>query len=553
MIALGIEGTAHTFGVGAVDGLDDPTILANHTRMYRPEEGGIHPREAARHHADVASDAVETGLDEAGLAPEEVDVVAFSQGPGLGPCLRTAATAARALSLRLDVPLVGVNHCVAHQEIGRAVTAARDPVLLYASGANTQVIGYAADRYRLYGETLDVGVGNMLDKFAREAGLPFPGGPAIEEAAEGVDEVVDLPYSVKGMDVAFSGLLTAALEARDEASMAVLANSIQETAFATLVEVAERALAHAGKDEVVLGGGVACNDRLREMTETMARERGAEAYAPEPALCVDNGAMIAYTGLLAREAGASVPVEESAIDQGWRTDEATIPWRGQVPGRATSRAATDALARGAEAVIKEDTYLGRDVVRKRRPPKGYRHPELDGRLRLQRARLEARLLREARSTGVRTPLVYAVAPDDATLVLERIPGPTLREALHEADPEGARELLEALGATVARLHAGGLVHGDLTTSNVLVPHREEPELALIDLGLSGRSGEAEDAGVDLRVLFEALEATHADLPSPHAPVLEGYRRVGGRAGAVAKLDEIAARGRYKEQAPAGAP
>src|SRR3989304_4087197 len=207
MLALGIEGTAHTAGVGIVD--DSCKVLANVYDMVRPEKGGIHPREAANHHAEVLAPLVRQAADAAGGSLSALGVVAFSQGPGLGPCLRTAATAARALALSLEVPLVGVNHCVAHLEIGRGGTGCEDPVLLYVSGGNTQVIAFARGRYRVFGETLDIGVGNMLDKFGREAGLPFPGGPILEKLAKGGSTLLPLPYSVKGMDVAFSGMLTA--------------------------------------------------------------------------------------------------------------------------------------------------------------------------------------------------------------------------------------------------------------------------------------------------------------------------------------------------------
>src|SRR6266571_4143881 len=122
MLALGIEGTAHTCGVGIVD--ERCRIRANVYDMVRPEKGGIHPREAANHHAEVVVPLIQKAVDVAGIDSSEIDLVAFSRGPGLGPCLRTVATAARALALSLDKPIVGVNHCVAHLEIGRGVTEA---------------------------------------------------------------------------------------------------------------------------------------------------------------------------------------------------------------------------------------------------------------------------------------------------------------------------------------------------------------------------------------------------------------------------------------------
>jgi N6-L-threonylcarbamoyladenine synthase/protein kinase Bud32 len=168
---LGIEGTAWNLSAA----LFDRELISLVSRPYSPAQGGIHPREAAQHHASVMKELISSILRD----PGKITGVAFSQGPGLGPCLRTVATAARSLALVLDVPLVGVNHCVAHVEIGCFATGSRDPIVLYASGANTQVIGYLNGRYRIFGETLDIGIGNALDKFARSKDLPHPGGPMI--------------------------------------------------------------------------------------------------------------------------------------------------------------------------------------------------------------------------------------------------------------------------------------------------------------------------------------------------------------------------------------
>jgi len=326
LLAIGIEGTAHTVGVGIVD--ENCRILANVFDMVRPEIGGIHPREAANHHAEFVVPLIGKAVDIAGIDLHDLDIVAFSQGPGLGPCLRTVATAARALALSLDIPIVGVNHCVAHLEIGRGVTEATDPVLLYVSGGNTQVIAFARGRYRVFGETLDIGIGNLLDKFARECGLAFPGGPILEKLARGGSRLLPLPYSVKGMDVAFSGMLTAALALRKQgASVEDLAFSIQEVAFAMLTEVTERAMAHIGREEVLLGGGVARNRRLQEMVGRMASDRGAPMFVPPGDLCIDNGAMIAWTGLEMHRGGARMTIRETSVDQRYRTDEVAVTWR----------------------------------------------------------------------------------------------------------------------------------------------------------------------------------------------------------------------------------
>jgi N6-L-threonylcarbamoyladenine synthase/N6-L-threonylcarbamoyladenine synthase/protein kinase Bud32 len=326
MIVLGIESTAHTASVGVVD--ERAHVLSIASDMYRPAAGGIHPREAANHHVDVLPGLVRHALDDARVRPSEVDAVAFAQGPGLGPCLRAGATVARVLSLAWHRPLVPVNHCVAHVEIARVLSGLDDPLLLYASGGNTQVIAHGRGRYRVLGETLDIGIGNFLDKLWLELGGSFPGGPALEAEARQGTELIALPYSVHGMDVAFSGMLTAALAASARGTARPdLAFSVEVTAYAMLTEITERALAHRRKGSVVLGGGVACNERLREMVRAMSEGRGVAMFAPPRSLCVDNGAMIAWTGSLAYRSGLSVPVSGSAVEPRQRTDRVATPWR----------------------------------------------------------------------------------------------------------------------------------------------------------------------------------------------------------------------------------
>ena len=330
MLCLGIEGTAHTVGIGVVKEINDSCkVLSNVMKIYRPEQGGIHPREAANHHTLYIADLIKESVKVAGVSFSDIDLISFSKGPGLGPCLRTGATAARALSLTIDRPLIGVNHCVAHLEIGiGTLNDCSDPVLLYTSGANTQVIAFAEGRYRVFGETLDIGIGNCLDKFGRTVGLDFPCGPAIEQLALKGGKYLDLPYSIKGMDIAFSGLLTAAEQYyRAGKNLEDICYSIQETTFAALTEVTERAMAHTEKDEVLLGGGVAANKKLREMVQIMAKERGASFFVPTKDLCIDNGAMIAWLGVLMHKSGIRMKVEDSFIDQRFRTDMVDVTWR----------------------------------------------------------------------------------------------------------------------------------------------------------------------------------------------------------------------------------
>ena len=323
MICLGIESTAHTFGCGIID--HKGRIYANVVDAYKTETGGIHPSEAKKHHENVKDKVVEDALRNANLELEDIDLISFSQGPGIAPCLIVGMKKAKELAAKLNVPLVGVNHCIAHLEIGKLMTKAKDPVLLYASGANTQIIAYDGGKYRVFGETLDQGVGNALDQFARYIGLGFPGGPKIEKLALNGKNYVEIPYVVKGMDVSFSGILTNLKQKFDAKKYSVedLAYSMQETIFAMLVEVSERAMAHTGKSELVLGGGVACNKRLREMCNIMCEERNAKFFAPPNEFLLDNGLMIAWLGILQR----NKKEKEIDIHPYERTDDIVVAWK----------------------------------------------------------------------------------------------------------------------------------------------------------------------------------------------------------------------------------
>jgi len=327
---LGIESTADDFSVGI--STFEGEILANIISAYIPEEGGIHPREAARHHAEVASKVLEETFTKSGIKPQNLSVIAFSQGPGLGPCLRTGATVARALASYLKVPLVGVNHCIAHIEIGKLKTCAKDPITLYVSGGNTIVAAFDSGRYRVFGETLDIALGNCLDVFAREAelrqreGMPF--GAIVEKLAVKGKKLIPLPYTVKGMDTSFSGLLTAAVNLikKGEYKLEDLCYSLQETAFSMITEVTERALAHTEKKEVLLTGGVAANKRLQSMVEAIAEEHNAEFCVVPSQFAIDNGAMIAWTGVLSYKYGMVTPIEKSFVKLRWRLEEVEVPW-----------------------------------------------------------------------------------------------------------------------------------------------------------------------------------------------------------------------------------
>lgn len=292
MNCIAIESTAHTFGVGIVNG--EGEILANERAVFKTKEGGIKPQEAADHHCINALSTIKSALKKSGLEMSEIGLVCYSQGPGLGPALKAGASAARTLSLIHNIPLIGVNHCIAHIEIGKLSTKAKDPVVVYVSGGNTQIIAFGKKRYAVFGETLDIGLGNLLDSFGRALGLGFPAGPTLDKWYFEGENYVELPYSVKGTDLVFSGLETAAREKIGSVKEKDLAYSLLHTAFAELCEVTERALAHTDREEVLLVGGVAASRALRKMLGKMCEERGAKLFVPEREFCVDNGAMIGW-------------------------------------------------------------------------------------------------------------------------------------------------------------------------------------------------------------------------------------------------------------------
>jgi N6-L-threonylcarbamoyladenine synthase/protein kinase Bud32 len=523
---LAIEGTAWAASAAVYDADRDDLFIE--TDAYQPDSGGIHPREAAEHMQVAIPDVVETALD---AADGPIDAVAFSRGPGLGPCLRIVGTAARALAGTLDVPLVGVNHMIAHLEIGRQQSGFDSPICLNASGANAHVLGFRNGRYRVLGETMDTGVGNALDKFTRHVGWSHPGGPKVEQAARD-GEYVELPYVVKGMDFSFSGITSAANAAIDDGvPVEDVSFALQETVFAMLTEVAERALSLTGRDELVLGGGVGQNARLREMLREMADQRGAEFFAPEPELLRDNAGMIAVLGATMAEAGDTVPIAESAIDSNFRPDQVPVTWR---DGEEPALGGSTAEFAGAEAVVEFED----DSVRKLRRPKSYRHPKLDERLRRERTVQEARLTRDARKLGVPTPLIRDVDLSVPAIEFERVGERDLRDGL-------SAERVAEVGAHLATIHGAGFVHGDPTVRNVRVRAVESgPETVLIDFGLGYATDDVEDHAMDLHVFEQSLDGTAPNPDELAAAAEERYAEVGDSA-VIDRLREIEGRGRYQ--------
>ncbi len=330
-ICLGVESTAHTFGVSVVSTKQrkEPKILSDIREVYRPERGrGIHPREASRHHAQVAASTVSEALTAAGVSVEDVDAVAFSQGPGLGPCLRVGAMVARSLCAYYEKPLIPVNHAVAHIEIAAMLTGTRDPLVLLVSGGHTVITAFAAERWRVFGETLDITVGQLIDQFGREAGYSSPFGREFEEFAKKSQNYLELPYTVKGNDVSFSGLLTASKRLLKEGEcLEDVCFSMRETGFAMLAEVVERALAFTEKKDLLLAGGVAANSRLQSVLREICGVHGAKFFTVPKEYSGDCGAQIAWNGLQAFEAGVRVNVSGSSVKQSWRLDEVDVKWR----------------------------------------------------------------------------------------------------------------------------------------------------------------------------------------------------------------------------------
>ncbi|QEU58287.1 Kae1 [Kluyveromyces lactis] len=368
-LAIGLEGSANKLGVGIIkhpvlekhEDSDlshecDVEILANIRDTYvTPPGEGFLPRDTARHHRNWVVRIIRKALTEAKIDdPTKIDVICFTRGPGMGAPLHCVAIAARTLSLMWDIPLVGVNHCVGHIEMGREITGAKNPVVLYVSGGNTQVIAYSEKRYRIFGETLDIAIGNCLDRFARTLKIPNAPSPGynIEQLAKkckNKEKLVALPYTVKGMDLSMSGILqyidTLAkdlykknlknkllFDSRTGEQLVTvedLCYSLQENLFAMLVEITERAMAHVNSNQVLIVGGVGCNVRLQEMMAQMCKDRSnGQVHATDDRFCIDNGVMIAQAGLLEYRTGQFVKdLSETVVTQKFRTDEVYIAWR----------------------------------------------------------------------------------------------------------------------------------------------------------------------------------------------------------------------------------
>jgi len=309
MLVLGIESTAHTFGIGIID-CKNKQILFNQKSQFK-NDVGMDLRALSDFHVANFDKVVKQAKDfllSINKDFSDLDLISFSQGPGIGNALKVGALVAKTLALKYNVKIVGVNHIKAHFEIGKMLTGLKDPCFLYVSGVNTQVV--AKDefgKYKIYGETEDIGLGNLLDSFARMIGLDFPGGPIIEQLALNSTNYIELPYTVKGMNVSLAGIYSNLKQKWEKGSNREdLCYSLQETVFAMLMEVVERAIAYTNKKEFVIVGGVACNKRLTKMAEEMCKIRNCKYDSFDMQYAMDNGAMIAWQGFVDKSRAKAV-------------------------------------------------------------------------------------------------------------------------------------------------------------------------------------------------------------------------------------------------------
>ena len=327
MIGLGIESTAHTFSCAVIEKNGKKgKILSDIRKIFRPEAGqGIHPREASRHHIENSPIVLSECLKEADVSIGDLDIISYAAGPGLGPCLRVGAVVARSLSSFYEIPIYPVNHAIGHIELGKLLTGARDPLVLLVSGGHTMLLSFLNQQWRVFGETLDITLGQLLDQFGRSIGFASPCGKNIEELASASSNYVTLPYSVKGNDVSFSGLLSAT-KSVSEKSKTDACYSLQETAFAMISETVERALSFTSKKELMIVGGVAANKRLSEMLTDVCKRHGSKFFVVPLQYAGDCGSQICWTGLLESQVKKGVLLKDTFVTQSWRLDSVKVDY-----------------------------------------------------------------------------------------------------------------------------------------------------------------------------------------------------------------------------------
>ena len=327
MKCLGIESTAHTFSCAVIDRKGKQSkILSDVRTIYGPPEGeGIHPREASRHHVENSSTVLVQALQEAKISITDLDIISYAAGPGLGPCLRVGAVVSRALSSYYKIPIYPVNHAVGHIELGKMLTGAKNPLVLLVSGGHTMLLAFSGKKWRVFGETLDITLGQLFDQFGRSIGFASPCGKKIEDLAEKNHNYISLPYSVRGNDVSFSGLLSATKAILNK-GMESACYSLQETAFAMICEATERALAFTKKKELMIVGGVAANKRLSSMLQSVCKRQNCKFFVVPQKFAGDCGSQIAWQGLLEASMKKGVSLESTFVKQSWRLDTVEIPY-----------------------------------------------------------------------------------------------------------------------------------------------------------------------------------------------------------------------------------
>jgi N6-L-threonylcarbamoyladenine synthase len=308
-LVLGIESSCDETGIGIVSGT---TLLADAVASSVPEQqrfGGVVPEIASRAHVEAMLPTLQRACADAGVRLRDLDAIAVTAGPGLAGALVVGVAAAKALALALGTPLYGVNHLAAHVAVDQLQHGPLPAgcVALLASGGHSSIlrVGDVTDDLEPLGQTIDDAAGEAFDKVARMLGLGFPGGPAIDAAAQpGDPAAIAFPRGLTGprdaaYDYSFSGLKTAVkrwLAANPGAPVADVAASFQEAVADVLSAKAVAAACDHGADTLVLGGGVAANSRLRVLTAQRCERAGLRLRVPRPALCTDNGAMVAALG-----------------------------------------------------------------------------------------------------------------------------------------------------------------------------------------------------------------------------------------------------------------
>lgn len=327
MLCLGIESTAHTFSCAIIEkNGKGGKILSDVRKIYRPPEGeGIHPREASRHHAENSPEVLSECLQKADVKVTDLDIISYAAGPGLGPCLRIGAVVARSLATYYHIPIYPVNHALGHIELGKMLTGAKDPLVLLVSGGHTMILAFLAGRWRVFGETLDITLGQLLDQIGRFAGFASPCGPKIEELASKSSHYEPLPYVVKGNDVSFSGLLSATKRIFPK-GLETACFSLQETAFSMVGEAVERALSFTGKKELLVVGGVAANKRLSEILRSICKRHNCKFFVAPKEYAGDCGSQISWVGLLESSKKAGAKIEETFVRQSWRLDTVDVSY-----------------------------------------------------------------------------------------------------------------------------------------------------------------------------------------------------------------------------------